>query len=60
MFKKILLLVIFAIAMVGCTAEDIAIWKDSTDKDNQQKNEYILKAGASHTGERLSAFFSFG
>ena len=29
MFKKILLLVIFAIAMVGCTAEDIAIWKDS-------------------------------
>ena len=29
MFKKILLLVILAAAMVGCTAEDIAIWKDS-------------------------------
>ena len=29
MLKKILLLVILAAAMVGCTAEDIAIWKDS-------------------------------
>ena len=29
MFKKILLLVILATSVVGCTAEDIAIWKDS-------------------------------
>ena len=29
MFKKILLLVILAMSVVGCTAEDIAIWKDS-------------------------------
>ena len=29
MFKKILLMVILATSVVGCTAEDIAIWKDS-------------------------------
>ena len=29
MFKKILLMVILAMSVVGCTAEDIAIWKDS-------------------------------
>ena len=29
MFKKILLLIILATSVVGCTAEDIAIWKDS-------------------------------
>ena len=29
MFKKILLLVILAVAMVGCTAHDMALWKDS-------------------------------
>ena len=29
MFKKILLLVIFTIAMIGCTAHDMALWKDS-------------------------------
>lgn len=29
MFKKILLMIILAMSVVGCTAEDIAIWKDS-------------------------------
>ena len=29
MFKKILLMVIIAVAVIGCTAEDIAIWKNS-------------------------------
>ena len=29
MFKKILLLIIFAIAMVGCTAHDMALWKEA-------------------------------
>ena len=29
MFKKILLMIILVMAMIGCTAEDIAIWKDS-------------------------------
>ena len=29
MFKKILLTIILAMSVVGCTAEDIAIWKDS-------------------------------
>ena len=29
MFKKILLRIILAMSVVGCTAEDIAIWKDS-------------------------------
>ena len=29
MFKKILLLIILTVAVMGCTAEDIAIWKDA-------------------------------
>ena len=29
MFKKILLMVILAMSVVGCTAEYIALWKDS-------------------------------
>ena len=29
MFKKILLLVILVMAIVGCSAEDIALWKES-------------------------------
>ena len=29
MFKKILLLVILAVAMVGCTAHDMALWKEA-------------------------------
>ena len=29
MFKKILLMVIIAVAVIGCTAEDIAIWKNA-------------------------------
>ena len=29
MFKKILLMVIIAVTVIGCTAEDIAIWKNS-------------------------------
>ena len=29
MFKKILLMVIISVAVIGCTAEDIAIWKNS-------------------------------
>ena len=29
MFKKILLLVILAVAMIGCSAHDMALWKDS-------------------------------
>jgi hypothetical protein len=27
------------------------------DNDNQERREYILKAGASHKGECLPAFF---
>ena len=29
MFKKILLLIILTMAIMGCTAEDIAIWKNA-------------------------------
>ena len=29
MFKKILLMVILTMAVVGCTAEDRALWKES-------------------------------
>ena len=29
MFKKILLMIILTVAIMGCTAEDIAIWKNA-------------------------------
>ena len=36
MFKKILLLVIFAIAMVGCTAHDMALWKEAKQERKER------------------------
>ena len=35
MFKKILLLVIFTIAMVGCTAHDMALWKEAKQESRE-------------------------
>ena len=29
MFKKILLMIILTVAVMGCTAEDIALWKEA-------------------------------
>jgi len=29
MFKKILLMVILAVAIIGCSARDIALWKEA-------------------------------
>ena len=53
MFKKILLLVIFAIAMVGCTAEDIAIWKDADRRDAERGVEcYRRASGTAYCKDR--------
>ena len=37
MFKKILLLVIFMIAMVGCTAHDMALWKEARRESKEDR-----------------------
>ena len=37
MFKKILLLVIFMIAMVGCTAHDMALWKEAKRESREDR-----------------------
>ena len=36
MFKKILLMIILTVAVMGCTAEDIAIWKDADRRDAER------------------------
>lgn len=53
MFKKILLLVILAMSVAGCTAEDIAIWKDS-DRRMAEKGIrcYRLASGTAYCKDK--------
>ena len=36
MFKKILLLVILAMSVVGCSAQDIALWKEAKQERKER------------------------
>ena len=36
MFKKILLLIILVMAMVGCTAHDMALWKEAKQENRER------------------------
>ena len=36
MFKKILLLIILVMAMVGCTAHDMALWKEAKQEREER------------------------
>ena len=36
MFKKILLLVILAMSVVGCSARDIALWKEAKQEREER------------------------
>lgn len=36
MFKKILLLVILVMAIVGCTAHDMALWKEAKQERREE------------------------
>ena len=36
MFKKILLLVILAMSVVGCSARDIALWKEAKQERKER------------------------
>ena len=36
MFKKILLLIILVMAMVGCTAHDMALWKEAKQERKER------------------------
>ena len=37
MFKKILLLIILVMAMVGCTAHDMALWKEARRESKEDR-----------------------
>ena len=37
MFKKILLLVILVMAIVGCTAHDMALWKEAKRESREDR-----------------------
>jgi len=36
MFKKILLIVILAMSVVGCTAHDMALWKEAKQENRER------------------------
>ena len=36
MFKKILLMVILAMSVVGCSAQDIALWKEAKQEREER------------------------
>mgnify|MGYP000885390902 FL=1 len=36
MFKKILLMVILAMSVVGCSAQDIALWKEAKQERKER------------------------
>lgn len=36
MFKKILLMIILTVAVMGCTAEDIALWKEAEQERREE------------------------
>ena len=44
MFKKILLLVIFTIAMVGYTAHDMALWKEARQEIREEGRRCYRRA----------------
>lgn len=46
MFKKILLMVILAISVVGCTAHDMALWKEA----KQERKESGVKCYRNENG----------
>ena len=53
MFKKILFMIILTVAIIGCTAEDIAIWKDADRRDAERGVEcYRRASGTAYCKDR--------
>ena len=44
MFKKILLLIILVMAMVGCTAHDMALWKEAKQERREEGRKCYRRA----------------
>ena len=42
MFKKILLMIILTVAIIGCSARDIALWKES-DRRASERGEICYR-----------------
>ena len=47
MFKKILLMIIFTVAIIGCSARDIALWKEAEQERREEGRRCYRRA----TGE---------
>ena len=44
MFKKILLMIILTVAIIGCTAEDIALWKEAEQERREEGRRCYRRA----------------
>jgi len=44
MFKKILLMVILAMSVVGCTAHDMALWKEAKQERRESGEKCYRRA----------------
>ena len=44
MFKKILLMVILTVAIIGCSARDIALWKEAEQERREEGRECYKRA----------------
>ena len=44
MFKKILLMVILTVAIIGCSARDIALWKEAEQERREEGRRCYRRA----------------
>ena len=44
MFKKILLLIILTVAVMGCSARDIALWKEAEQERREEGRRCFKRA----------------
>ena len=44
MFKKILLMIILTVAIIGCSARDIALWKEAEQERREEGRRCFKRA----------------
>ena len=53
MFKKILLMIILVISVVGCSARDIALWKEAEQERREEgRTCYRRASGTAYCNDR--------
>ena len=48
MFKKILLLIILTVAVMGCSARDIALWKEAEQERREEGRRCFKRANGEY------------